>query len=244
MKQTYLSVIVGAACVILGIAVAVLAYGLAAPQATLLGPALVRVSNRREIALTFDDGPSPYTGKVLDILRDRNVPATFFLCGRNAEAYPDVARRILAEGHDIGNHTYSHPYLYLTREARIAGEIDRTQDILFAITGRRPTLFRPPFGVRWFTLSRILAERGLTLAMWTIREGDGGRDAATITRATLASLRPGAIILLHDGFETKPAVEIDRSQVVRALPAIIDGARRAGYTFVKLAKEAGPVALK
>jgi peptidoglycan/xylan/chitin deacetylase (PgdA/CDA1 family) len=245
MKQTYLSVILGAACVALGLLIGVLAYGLAAPQATLLGPALVKLSGRREIALTFDDGPSPYTAKVLDVLRERGVPATFFLCGSNTQAYPDIARRILADGHDIGNHTFSHPYLYLTPDARIAAEIDRAQDAIFQVTGVRPTLFRPPFGVRWFSLRRLLAERGLTMVMWTIREGDGGRDAATIARKTLASLGPGAIILLHDGYETRPAAAVDRAAMVEALPAIIDGARRAGYTFVRLAaKSEGPVALK
>lgn len=244
MRPTYLSVVVGAACASLGLLIAVLAYGLAAPQATLLGPALVRLSGRREIALTFDDGPSPYTARVLDVLRERNVPATFFLCGRNTQEFPGVARRILADGHDIGNHTFSHPYLYLQRDARIAAEIDRAQDAIYEVTGVRPTLFRPPFGVRWFSLRRLLAERGLTMVMWTIREGDGGRDAATIARQTLASLKPGAIILLHDGYETRPAADIDRSAMVAALPEIIDGARKAGYTFVRLAKSEGPVALK
>lgn len=224
--------------------IAVLAYGLAAPRATLLGPAVVRAGQGpREIALTFDDGPSPFTAAVLDVLRERGVPATFFLCGKNAEQYPELARRIVDEGHAVGNHTYSHPYLALSRDARIVGEIDKTQQALLGATGRKPALFRPPFGVRWFSLPRLLAERGLTMVMWTIREGDDGRDAAAIARETLAKLEPGAIILLHDGFETRPAAQIDRSAVVAALPAIIDGAREAGYTFVDLAqKEAGPIA--
>jgi peptidoglycan/xylan/chitin deacetylase (PgdA/CDA1 family) len=215
--------------------VGVLAYGLGAPEATLLGPALVRTAPTGptpRVALTFDDGPSvPYTGQILDELKREHVHATFFLCGRNAVAHPELVRRILAEGHEIGNHTWSHPWLYLMSRDKIADEIDRTQDALEKITGRRPTLFRPPFGVRWFTLWPLLRERGLTMVMWSDRGYDGDRDARGITKATLDRLSPGAIILLHDGFETHAAAEIDRSATVQALPAIIAGARVAGYRF-------------
>jgi peptidoglycan/xylan/chitin deacetylase (PgdA/CDA1 family) len=218
--------------------VGVLAYGLGVPSATLLGPALVREEARpgapREVALTFDDGPSQYTGQVLDILRKNRVHATFFLCGANAERYPALVRRIRAEGHEIGNHTYSHPYLYLMDRDKIAGEIDRTQDVLTRITGRRPRLFRPPFGVRWFSLWPLLRERGLTMVMWSIRAYDGRLGADGIAKTTLDQLSPGAIILLHDGFETHAPAEIDRSATVRALPAIIAGARRAGYRFAPI----------
>jgi peptidoglycan/xylan/chitin deacetylase (PgdA/CDA1 family) len=215
--------------------VGVLAYGLAWPDATLLGPAVVRGAGAREVSLTFDDGPSmPYTSQILDILRERRVKATFFLCGANAERYPDLVRRIRAEGHEIGNHTYSHPYLYLESGERIAREIDKTQDVLERISGRRPRLFRPPFGVRWFSLWRVLKSRDLTMVMWSARGYDGRLDASGIARETLSQLEPGAIILLHDGFETNPPARVDRSETVRALPAIIDGVRRAGYAFAPI----------
>jgi peptidoglycan/xylan/chitin deacetylase (PgdA/CDA1 family) len=214
--------------------VGVLAYGLGAPQATLLGPAVIRQAGPTEVALTFDDGPSPYTAQVLDVLRAQHVHATFFLCGANAERYPELVRRIRAEGHQIGNHTYSHPYLYLMSEKNIAGEIDRTQDVLQKITGARPTLFRPPFGVRWFSLWPVLRERGLTMVLWSDRGYDGALDATGIAKTTLDQLAPGAIILLHDGFETRAPSAVDRAATVRALPAIIAGVRRAGYTFAKL----------
>ena len=214
--------------------VGVLAYGLGAPRATLLGPAMICAAGPRDVALTFDDGPSPYTGQVLDVLRRERVRATFFLCGANARRYPELVRRIRAEGHQIGNHTYSHPYLYLMSEARIASEIDRTQDVLRKITGRRPTLFRPPYGVRWFSLWPLLRERGLTMVMWSDRGYDGSLDADGIAKTTLDQLRPGAIILLHDGFETRAPAEVDRAATVRALPAIISGVRKAGYSFAKI----------
>ncbi len=211
--------------------VGALAYGLAAPQATLLGPALTRAGAGRQVALTFDDGPSAYTAGVLDVLRARGVHATFFVCGANVERYPELVRRILREGHELGNHTWSHPYLHLKSEAAIALEIDRTQDAVLRIAGVRPSLFRPPFGVRWFPLWGLLRERKMTMALWSIRPYDGRDPAATIAKTTLDSLHPGAIIVLHDGFETHAPAEVDRSEMLRALPSIIDGAVRAGYTF-------------
>lgn len=234
MKKHFFWTSVAAA--LLGVAtIGVLAYGLGSPSATLLGPALVRdrflPGGPREIALTFDDGPSvPYTGQILDVLKANHIHATFFLCGRAAERYPDLVRRIKAEGHEIGNHTYSHPWLYLMDKEKIADEIDRTQDILQGITGKRPRLFRPPFGVRWFSLWPILQERGLTMVLWSMR-GAGGYGAEGIVKTSLSQLQPGGILLLHDGFEARPPAEVDRSDTVRALPAIIAGARRAGYTF-------------
>ena len=228
-----------AAAFLVAAAVGVLAYGLGDPSSTLLGPALVRGVIRpgapSEAALTFDDGPTvPYTGQVLDILRRARVHATFFLGGAGAERHPELVRRIQAEGHAIGNHTYSHPYLHLKSEADIAAEIDRTQDILQKITGRRPTLFRPPYGVRWFPLWALLRERGMTMVLWSARGYDGRLDAGGIAKATLERLEPGAIILLHDGFEAKAPALVDRSSTVRALPAIIKGIRKAGYAFVRI----------
>lgn len=213
-----------------------LAYGLGAPQATLLGPALVReTGGSRAVALTFDDGPSvPYTGQILDLLRAEGIRATFFLCGANAERHPELVRRIRDEGHEIGNHTFSHPYLFLKSRRRIAAEIDRTQEALERIAGRRPRLFRPPFGVRWFSLWPLLRERNLTMVMWSVRGYDGMLDADGIAKATLDGLEPGAIVLLHDGYETRPSSVVDRSATVKALPAIIAGARRAGYAFAAI----------
>jgi peptidoglycan/xylan/chitin deacetylase (PgdA/CDA1 family) len=221
---------------LLAAAVGVLAYGLGSPGATLLGPALVRLpGGQREVALTFDDGPSvPATGRILDILREQHVHATFFVCGASAQRHPDLVRRIVAEGHALGNHTYSHPYLHLKSRPRIADEIDRTQEILERITGRRPEFFRPPYGVRWFSLWPLLRQRGLTMVLWSDWGHDGQADPRRTVQETLDRLKPGAIILLHDGFEALPDAQTDRSATVAALPGIIEGARRAGYAFVAL----------
>jgi len=206
------------------------------PYSTFFRPVLMRgPADGKRVTLTFDDGPSEqFTAQVLDILREQGVPATFFVCGRNVEARPDLLRRIVAEGHAVGNHTYSHPFVCFKSQRRIAEEIDRTQTIIEGVTGARPCVFRPPYGARWFGLVPTLLERGMRMVLWSAAGYDWKKGAAGITRAALRGLKPGAVILLHDGRETRPPTEVDRSPTVQALPAIIEGARQRGYTFAPL----------
>jgi peptidoglycan/xylan/chitin deacetylase (PgdA/CDA1 family) len=213
-------------------------YACAVIESQVLGPSLVRGPlGAREIAITFDDGPAPpFTERILDILREHNVTATFFVCGKNAERHPETLRRIHAEKHTIGNHTYSHPFLCLKGRGRIVEEIGRTQNVIEQITGCQPRIFRPPFGIRWFGLFPVLRQRGLMNIQWS----DTGFDwmekntAADIARLALSKLRSGSVILLHDGRDTCPPDRYDRSRTVAALPAIIEGARKAGFSFVSI----------
>jgi peptidoglycan/xylan/chitin deacetylase (PgdA/CDA1 family) len=219
-----------------------LAFGLwfwwacAIPTSTFFRPAQSRGPEEgKRLCLTFDDGPaSPFTDEVLAILRKYQLPATFFLCGRNVEREPDLARRIVSEGHTVGNHTYSHPFLGFKSRRRMAWEIDRAQDIIEKVTGQRPRFFRPPYGVRWFGLVPTLRQRGMHLVLWSTTGYDWKKDVPGIVAATMQELKPGAVILLHDGRETRTTGQVDRSRTVRALPAIIEGARQRGYTFVPL----------
>jgi peptidoglycan/xylan/chitin deacetylase (PgdA/CDA1 family) len=189
----------------------------------------------KRISLTFDDGPAgQFTEQVLDILREHHVPATFFVCGKNVEEHPNLLRRIVAEGHAVGNHSYSHPYFFFKSRRRMAAEIDRTQAIIETVVGFRPNIFRPPYGARWFGLVPTLLERGMHLIQWSATGYDWKKDAAGITQTALRELKPGAIILLHDGRETRPAAQIDRSPTTAALPSLIAGARQEGYTFAPL----------
>ena len=206
------------------------------PSSTFFRPVLVRGPQQgKRISLTFDDGPSEqFTAQVLDILREHRVPATFFVCGKNVEEHPDLLRRIVAEGHEVGNHSYSHPYFFFKSRRRMAEEIDRTQAIIERVLGFRPNIFRPPYGARWFGLVPTLLERGMLLIQWSATGYDWKKDAAAITQAALRELRPGAIILLHDGRETRPAAQIDRSPTTTALPSLIAGARREGYIFAPI----------
>jgi peptidoglycan/xylan/chitin deacetylase (PgdA/CDA1 family) len=209
-------------------------YAWSIPTLQVFGPALVRGPRAdRRVALTFDDGPAAvFTEQVLDVLRDRKVKATFFLCGKNVERYPEIARRIKAEGHAIGNHTYSHPFLYFRSRSFMGDEIDRAQDAIARVTGERPALFRPPYGARWLGIYDVLRDRHLTLVNWSDTGYDWKYGSDRIVSEALDHLGPGSIILLHDGLESRPQRPINQSATVRALPAIIDAARAAGYTFV------------
>jgi peptidoglycan/xylan/chitin deacetylase (PgdA/CDA1 family) len=230
-------------------------YACSVPSSQVFGPALVRgPADHPRVALTFDDGPaSPFTEQILDVLRDHQVPATFFVCGQNAERHPEIVRRIATERHTLGNHTYSHPFPYFLSRRRMAEEIDRTQQAIENVTGQRPTLFRPPYGARWFGLYSVLRERGMKVVQWSDTGYDWKSDASATVRAALAHLGPGSVILLHDGQEGTEGFlkwawrEVlgsgggglhsrlaDRSHVVEALPQIIDGARKAGFQFVPL----------
>ena len=215
---------------------AVWVYACSAPKSRFFRPVLIHgPRNSRNAALTFDDGPAPpFTDQILDILAERKIPATFFLCGKNVERYPEIARRIVREGHAIGNHTYSHPLLYLRTPRFMAEEIDRTQDVIERVTGVKPVLFRPPYGARWPGLMPILKARGLKMVMWSATGYDWKYQTEQIVSATTREMHPGAVILLHDGHERRAPGEIDRSSTVKALPFIIDAAGKAALTFVSL----------
>lgn len=213
-------------------------YACSAPTSQILGRTLVRgPADRREVALTFDDGPAErFTGQVLDVLRRYRVPATFFCCGKNVARLPEVVRRAQADGHAVGNHTWSHPFLYLKGRQRIEDEIDRTQETIERAAGRAPSVFRPPYGVRWFGLFPALRARGLTDVQWSDTGYDWKpeHDGAAIARLTLAKLKPGAVILLHDGREPREPADVDASTTVTALPSIIEGVRRMGLEFASI----------
>jgi peptidoglycan-N-acetylglucosamine deacetylase len=215
---------------------AVVIYACVAPTSGTFRPVLIRGPARsRGVVLTFDDGPTaPFTEQILDILTEHKVPATFFLCGRNVERHPEIARRIVREGHTIGNHTYSHPLLLLRSRKFITGEIDRAQEAIERATGVRPSLFRPPYGARWFGLMPILKARGLTMVMWSAAGYDWKYRTQEIIKATTHGIRSGSVMLLHDGRECRPPEGIDRSSTVEALPTIIRKAIEAGLKFVPI----------
>ena len=223
--------------IILGSAGA-LAYACIIPSSQVFTPVVnCGTAESDSVVLTFDDGPAPpFTEQVLDILAERKISATFFLCGKNVESHPEIARRIVREGHTIGNHTYSHPFLFARSRRFIAREIDRAQEAIERITGVRPNLFRPPYGVRWFGLMPVLRQRGLKMVMWSVMGFDWKYKTQAIITATTRRLHPGAVVLLHDGHEQPPPGGIDQSSTVEALPAIIEAAVRSGLTFAPIEK--------
>ncbi|HEX5413853.1 MAG TPA: polysaccharide deacetylase family protein [Terriglobia bacterium] len=223
--------------IILGCAGA-LAYACIIPSSQVFSPVVNRgPAESRSVFLTFDDGPAPpFTERVLDILSEHKISATFFLCGKNVESHPEIARRIVREGHTVGNHTYSHPFLFARSSRFIAAEIDRAQEAIERVTGVRPTLFRPPYGARWFGLMPVLRQRRLKMIMWSVTGFDWKYKSEQILRATTRRLHPGAVILLHDGHEQPPPGGIDQSGTVEALPEIIEAVSRSGLSFVPIEK--------
>jgi peptidoglycan/xylan/chitin deacetylase (PgdA/CDA1 family) len=206
------------------------------PRSSLFGPIIWHSpTSEKVIALTFDDGPNPpYTQEILKILEEYSIKATFFLWGQNVREYPEVAREIASAGHAIGNHTYSHPPLIIIRRSlsQIESEIVQAENIIFHTTGVRPTIFRPPSGLRGPLLFRVTRKRGYTVIQWSVDAKDWEKPGADIiVKRVLAGTEPGAIILLHDG---SGIMENDSSQTVAALPVIIEELLSRGYYFVTI----------
>jgi peptidoglycan/xylan/chitin deacetylase (PgdA/CDA1 family) len=190
----------------------------------------------RSVALTFDDGPTePYTSRILDILRDKGVKATFFVLGRRAESLPAIVDREVAEGHEVGNHGYDHSVLPLRGPSFTRDQIERTSAIVERAGGRRPTLFRASHGWRNPWVNREAAAAGCETVGWTLGVWDTDRPGADVIRErTRRGVEPGCILLLHDGRGLEPGA--DASQVVEALPQIIDDLRADGYRFATVSE--------
>ncbi len=158
-------------------------------------------TERPRVALTFDDGPHPvHTPVLLDILARYNAKATFYVIGRNAQRYPEIMRRIVAEGHEIGNHTLSHPVLAQLGDGNILREIDRTQQIVWDIVGAVPVTMRPPYGAFSARQMRMLFDqRNLPTVVWSVDPQDWRRPGASVVAdRMIRGARPGAVILAHD----------------------------------------------
>jgi peptidoglycan/xylan/chitin deacetylase (PgdA/CDA1 family) len=170
---------------------------------------------------------------VLDLLAARGVRATFFLIGRAARQHPEIVRRIVAEGHDVGNHTDEHSYMFWAfPPKRIEREITAAQQSIESVSGARCRSFRAPVGLKNWFLHPVLRRHGLELVSWQIRflERDGldrERTASLLRRR----LRPGSILLLHDGHDRRPE---GRPETLAALPVVLDTLQDAGYRCVRL----------
>ena len=186
-------------------------------------------TSRPFVALTFDDGPHPeLTPQLLDILRQQGVRATFYVIGRNVDAYPEIARRIVAEGHEIANHTYNHPHLTQISAARLDSEITRTTESIQRATGRRPTNVRPPYGaINPRVEQALLRKHGLDVIMWSVDPLDWRRPGAEVVRQRLVDgAAPGGILLAHD---IHPGT-------IEAMPGTISDLKAKGYGFATVSQ--------
>jgi len=188
-------------------------------------------NSRPSVALTFDDGPDPVTTpRVLDILREKHVRATFFVVGKRAEQHPELVRRTLAEGHLVENHTWSHPpvFCFLT-PGRLRAEIEKCTEILQRIGGRRPRYFRSPVGLRHALLRPYLRRAGLEYISWRIRTRDTlNVESGELAGRILNKIMPGDIVLLHD--HRVGGVDV----LLGVLPRAIVALRARGFHFVRV----------
>ncbi len=232
--------------VILGLAGFAIYETVEAPGNQLFGQTLVRgAPTVREVALTFDDGPNPpYTDRILDVLQEEHVPATFFLVGRAVVAYPATVRRIVRDGNAVGNHTWDHAHLIVETSPAIRAELERTSAAIERVAGVRPTFMRPPFGARDFAVIGEAHKLGYRVVMWSVPLADDWQQPgyATIARRVVDSVSDGSIIVLHDGNRgivcarvAHPAAHLcDREQDVAATRTIVDTLRARGYRFVTI----------
>jgi len=188
----------------------------------------------RALALTFDDGPSEGTPQILEALARHGVRATFFQCGANVERLPKIARAVCAAGHEIGNHSHTHPLFCFRSPAFIEMELARAQQAIERHTGARPVWFRAPFGVRWFGIGPAQRRLGLREVMWTAIGYDWKRKADAIIERMTASACGGAILCLHDGRELRVRPEI--GETVEAVRLLIPRLLEQGYQFETLSR--------
>jgi len=187
--------------------------------------------DRPFVALTFDDGPDPTrTPALLDALAELDVKATFFVVGAGVDANPEVCRRIAAEGHELGNHTYHHRYLPLVGQATVASELARTDRAIEAAAGVVPTVARPPWGARRPSTLRTFARHAKRLVLWDVNSFDWrGASADAVARRVLDRARPGSIILMHDARE---GGEVTIEAVRLMVPAL----RARGFELVTVSR--------
>ena len=181
------------------------------------------------IAITFDDGPNAeLTPRLLDMLKERGIKATFFVVGRNVEEYPGIVTRMASDGHEVANHSWSHPALTKLGIESFRKQIENTNQAIVNATGKRPVLMRPPYGATSVTLNKRLNEQfGMKVILWSVDPLDWKyRNSNRVYNAIVQNTRPGSIILAHDIHAT----------TVAAMPATLDALLAKGYKFVTVSE--------
>ncbi|MCF6465647.1 polysaccharide deacetylase family protein [Clostridium sp. Cult2] len=186
------------------------------------------------IALTFDDGPHPiYTDEILDVLKEYDVKATFFVLGKFAELYPDIIKRQSREGHEIGNHTYSHVDPKKVSKEKLLDEYERTQNIVTNLTNKEPKLFRPPYGSFNSNTLDVMEMNDTIIVLWSAYQDSkdwSNPKVEKIINTTLSNVKNGDIILFHD------YVYYDKSNTIEALKKILPELKNRGYNFLTISE--------
>jgi peptidoglycan/xylan/chitin deacetylase (PgdA/CDA1 family) len=187
-------------------------------------PRKINCDRAKCVSLTFDDGPGPYTAQLLDTLKGRGVRATFFMLGENVHAHRNLVRRMAMEGHEVANHTWSHPDLTGLPPAEVRSQIQRTQKAVRDASGVTPTLLRPPYGA---TNAEVGRATGMPLILWSVDTLDW--RYLSVSRDTSVGIKEpqsGGIVLFHDIH--KPSVQ--------SIPKVVDGLRKRGFTLVTVSE--------
>lgn len=212
-------------------AAGLMAWAVRGRSSQLLAPTEWRGPRKgRRVALTFDDGPSESTPRVAELLQKHNARGTFFVCGQNAERLPAMVRELAAAGHEIGNHTFSHPALYLRHPQFVIDELFLAQEAIRAAAGVTPALFRPTFGARWFGLREAQRRLNLTGVMWTRAALDWKLKGGQVAARLETGIEDGAIFCLHDGREL--AVNPDIASTLEGLNRLLPLLTAKGYEMV------------
>lgn len=193
------------------------------------GTLLTRVdTDEKVIAITFDDAPTAYTEEVLDVLKQKQVPATFYAIGQQIEEYPDLAKQIVAAEHELGNHTYSHQRMIFKSQDFIDSEVQTTNRLIRDAGYEGEITFRPPNGKKLLGLPWYLSKHDIKNIMWDVEPETSGSTAESFVSNAVENVRPGSVILLHPLCDTC-------GEQRKALPLIIDALQAEGYTFVTVA---------
>ena len=216
-----------------GAAAGLLGYAVRGRSAALLAPSVYRGSSREpKLALTFDDGPSEATPDILNLLDEYGVKATFFQIGANVRRLPEFAREVAGRGHEIGNHSDTHPLFVFRNPQFIHGELARAQETISEVTGQQPGFLRVPYGARWFGLREAQRRLSLLGVMWTVIGCDWKLPARRIADRILRGADNGGILCLHDGRELERAPEA--GETVESLRQILPPLLARGFQFVTI----------
>ncbi|MFJ8530192.1 polysaccharide deacetylase family protein [Bacillus sp. NPDC094106] len=190
------------------------------------------ITEPRFVSLTFDDGPSPYTTQILDILGTYNIKATFFVVGKAVKMYPEIVTRIKKENHVIGNHTWNHPSITNITSLEITNQILKTNSAIKKLIDEEPTIFRPPYGKINNTSYHAIHNLGLTSVLWNVDSLDWSIKKKNLLEKRIRTrTKSDSIILLHDGdqFGSGP-----RDVTVKSLPGIIEYLIHSGFKFITI----------
>lgn len=193
-------------------------------------------TKKKKVALTFDDGPSAeWTPRILAVLKEAGITATFFMIGHHVKKYPDIARRVAEEGHTIGNHGFAHTVILYYKPAEIEAEIKYTETVIERATGLRTRLYRPPKAWMKRGIKKIIRDLGYEIVLWSLNSKDWVTfDHRLMVKYLVRQVKSGDILLFHDSGNVFSAEGGDRRQTVAAIPLLAKKLQAKGFEFVSV----------